>query len=83
MPDAFEELGQGVCLDHRLGRFRVRVQARAHHEGAEVEGAGLGGNLGDDAEGGALVGAGEVDLGLGLAGLGNPEGFGARAGGGV
>src|SRR3954471_15617342 len=78
---AFEELGQGVGIDRCPPAFGVDFEGRAHRQGAEVEGAGLGGDLTDDREGSPLVGAGEGGLWLGPAGLRNAQRFRARAGG--
>ena len=79
--DAFDELRQRVRLRSRLGGLGIDVDRRAHHFVAEVEGAGLLGDDGDDRGRRALVGAAEVDRGRALAGLGHPERVGPGADG--
>ena len=60
--DAFEDLGQGVGDGGDLGGFGVDVQSGADDDVAEVIRAGDRGGDDRQAQGGALVGAGEVDL---------------------
>ena len=74
--DAFEDLGQGVGDGGDLGGFGVDVERRPDHDVAEV--IGTGDRRGDhrEAERGALVGAGQVDLARNVEGVG----AGSRAG---
>ncbi len=74
--DALEDLGQRGADGGDLGGFGVDVEAFADDDVAEVIAAGDGGGDEDEAERGALVGAGEVDL------AGEVEGVGAGAGAG-
>ena len=57
-----EDLGQGVGDGGDLGGFGIDVERGADDDVAEVIGAGDGRGDHGEAERGALVGAGEVDL---------------------
>ena len=82
--DAFEDLRQGVRARGHLGGVRVYVQRHPDRDRAEVERARLGRDLDDEAVGGTLVGARQVDRGRRLAGLRDVErlGPGPDTGGG-
>ena len=74
--DAFDEGREGVACDRHRGGARIDGDLRADGDVAEVEGAGDCRGDDCDAEGGALVGAGQVDL------TGQRDRFGSEAGGG-
>ena len=75
--DAFEDLRQGIGDGGDLGGFGIDVEGDADDDVAEV--IGTGDRRGDhgEAQRGALVGAGEVDL------AGEVDGVGAGAGAGL
>ena len=75
--DAFEDLGQGVGDGGDLGGFGVDVERGPDDDVAEVIGARDRRGDHREAERGALVGAGEVDL------AGEVDGVGAGAGAGL
>src|SRR4029077_11860302 len=63
--DPLDDVGDRVRaggVDEDFGGLGVDLERVAHDHGAEVEGTGLGGGHGDDAQGGAVEGAGQVDL---------------------
>src|SRR3954453_3233885 len=78
-PYSFEELRQRVDLDHGTIGVRVETKSASDDDVAEVKWASLRRSHGDDAEWKSLVAAGEVDLRLRFARLGNPKRFGTRA----
>ena len=65
-----EDRGQGIGDGAPLGGFGVEVEGAADHHGAEVEGPGDRRGDHHQAERGALVGAGEVGVALGVEGVG-------------
>ena len=90
--DAVEDVGDRVGaggVDRDLGGVGVDLDRRADDDHAEVEGADRGGVDRDDREGGAVVGAGEVEAARGVgedaadavAGDGVADFRGRRAGG--
>ena len=67
--DAVDDVGDRVGaggVDEDFGGFGVDLEGEADDDGAEVEGADLGGGDRDERERGAVVGAGEVELAGGV-----------------